>query len=525
MKRPIIIVASLCLSGAVVAGVLSGKDVEPGLLEKLRTKYAAERAPSADHAAFEALKRKFTSPRQVTEACISCHNKRHLEVMRSSHWNWEREEYVEGRGVVYLGKKNAINNFCISAGGNEKSCAKCHIGYGLDAKGEGYADPKNVDCLICHDNSETYAKAPDQAGAPAAALDLNAIARSVGRPKRTNCGVCHFFGGGGNNVKHGDLEKALFEPGRELDVHMASAGLNLQCVDCHTTEKHNISGKIYSLSSMNRGRTTCEQCHTAAPHGDALLNEHTVKVACQTCHIPAYARANATKMSWDWSTAGKLKGGKPYIEDDGLGNHAYMSIKGSFVWEKNVKPDYAWFNGTASHYLAGDKIEDAAGPLALNPLRGSYADEDSKIVPVKIHRANQPYDPVNKILIKPSLFSEKKGEGAYWKDFNWEAASKAGMKTAGLPFSGKVDFIRTEMSWPVNHMVAPKEDSVKCGECHARTGGRLAGLDDFYLPGRDRSAPVESAGKWLLFLSFAGVLAHGTGRLISRRRAGNGENK
>ncbi len=53
-------------------------------------------------------------------------------------------------------------------------------------------------------------------------LDLNKIAQSVGKPKRTNCGVCHFFGGGGNNVKHGDLEMAMFEPTKEIDIHMAT---------------------------------------------------------------------------------------------------------------------------------------------------------------------------------------------------------------------------------------------------------------------------------------------------------------
>ncbi|OIO03822.1 MAG: cytochrome C [Elusimicrobia bacterium CG_4_10_14_0_2_um_filter_56_8] len=525
MKNTIIIIASLCLLFAISIGVLSNKDIEPGTLTRLKAKYSQKHVPSADHTKFTALQKKFTSPRQVTEACIGCHNKRHEEVMRSAHWNWEKEEYIEGRGVVYLGKKNAINNFCISTPGNEKSCAKCHIGYGMDSKGTEFSDRGSVDCLVCHDNSETYTKAPDKGGAPLGTLDLNLIAQSVGKPKRTNCGVCHFFGGGGNNVKHGDLEKALFEPDRDLDVHMASAGQNLQCVDCHKTEKHNISGKMYSLSSMNQNRSTCEQCHTAAPHADTVLNEHTVKVACQTCHIPAYAKANATKMYWDWSTAGKLKNGKPYAEEDSMGNHSYMSIKGSFVWKKNVKPDYIWFNGTASHYLSGDKVDDKAGPLVLNPLHGSYADENSKIIPVKIHVANQPYDPENKILIQPRLFSENKGEGAFWKDFNWVSAARAGMKAIGLPFSGKVSFIKTEMYWPLNHMVAPKESSVKCSECHIREGGRLAGLNDFYMPGRDYSRTAEFLGKWLLLLSLLGVLAHGAGRIISRRKRITGENK
>ncbi|WP_227842163.1 hypothetical protein [Vreelandella zhuhanensis] len=32
------------------------------------------------------------------------------------------------------------------------------------------------------------------------------------------------------------------------------------------------------------------------------LNEHTRALACQTCHIPTFARGGVpTKMGWDWS--------------------------------------------------------------------------------------------------------------------------------------------------------------------------------------------------------------------------------
>jgi len=438
--------------------------------------------------------------------------------MAGNHWNWEREEYVEGRGIIYLGKRNAINNFCIGTSGNEQSCAKCHIGYGMDSEGKVYTDKENIDCLICHDNSETYAKANEQGGAPVSTLDFAKIAQSVGKPKRSNCGVCHFYGGGGNNVKHGDLDMAMFEPTKELDVHMGTDGMNLVCVDCHHAEQHNISGKLYSLSSMNRDRAYCEDCHTAAPHDDDILNEHTLKVACQTCHIPIYAKANATKMYWDWSTAGKLKNGEPYTEEDSMGNHSYMSIKGTFEWEKNVKPDYVWFNGTASHYLRGDVIKDTSKALVLNQLHGSYADDESKIYPVKIHIAKQPYDPVNKILIQPKLFAEEKGEGAFWKDFDWKTASEIGMKNAGLPFSGKISFIETEMYWPVNHQVASKENVVQCNECHTRNDSRLTGLKDFYLPGRDSSSIVDTLGKWLLILTVLGIFAHAVLRIYSARK-------
>jgi len=269
---------------------------------------------------------------------------------------------------------------------------------------------------------------------------------------------------------------------------------------------------------MNRNRACCENCHTAPPHDDDILNKHTLKVACQTCHIPIYAKANATKMYWDWSTAGKLKNGEPYTEEDSMGNHAYMSIKGTFKWEKNVKPDYVWFNGTASHYLRGDVIKDTSKTLVLNQLHGSYADDESKIYPVKIHIAKQPYDPVNKILIQPKLFAEEKGEGAFWKDFDWNTASEIGMKNAGLPFSGKISFIETEMYWPVNHQVASKENVVQCNECHTRNDSRLAGLKDFYLPGRDSSSIVDTLGKWLLILTVLGIFAHSVLRIYSVRK-------
>ncbi|ROL61374.1 tetrathionate reductase family octaheme c-type cytochrome [Bacteroidetes/Chlorobi group bacterium ChocPot_Mid] len=515
MKKIVVVLALVGLIIIIAFGVLSQNEYEPTTLMKLKEKYSKKITSSVDHSKFAILQQKFTTPQQITLACISCHNQRHKEIMKSNHWNWEREEYIQGRGIVYIGKKNAINNFCIGTKGNEESCAKCHIGFGMDAKGKIYTDSSNIDCLVCHDNTETYVKAQEKGGAPVATLDFNKIAENVGKPKRTNCGVCHFYGGGGNNVKHGDLEMSMFEPTRDVDVHMGTDGMNMQCVDCHLTEKHVISGKLFSMASTCTNRNNCEQCHTNNPHDDDMLNKHTLKVACESCHIPTYAKVNATKMYWDWSQAGKLRNGEPYVEEDSMGNHAYMSIKGKFIWKKNVKPDYIWFNGTATHYLEGDKIEDTSKPLVLNKLNGSYSDDESKIVPVKIHKAKQPYDPVNRILIQPKLFAENKGEGAFWKDFNWQTASEVGMRDANLPFSGKVSFIETVMYWPINHMVSPKENAVKCSECHTRNNSRLAGLTDFYMPGRDYSKPVEVLGLLLIVASFAGVFVHGALRVIN----------
>ena len=521
MKKIVGSLGVIMLIIVVAVGTLSTKNTEESELSKLKNRFEKKEISSVDHSKFSQLQKDFKSPREVTEECITCHNKRHEEVMQSNHWNWEREEYIEGRGIVSIGKKNAMNNFCIGTQGNEKSCAKCHIGYGMN-EGFSFTDANNIDCLICHDNTETYAKAPNMGGAPLPTLDLNDIAQHVGKPQRTNCGVCHFYGGGGDNVKHGDLSSDMFYPDADMDIHMAADGMDLQCVDCHETNQHTIAGKMYSLSSMNHNRVFCDDCHSSTPHEKEILNEHTLKVACQTCHIPIYSKGKSTKMRWDWSTAGKLKNGEPYHEEDSLGNHTYLSIKGSFVWDRKLVPEYQWFNGTASHYLEGDTISDTTKPLVMNELHGSYSDSESKIIPVKVHRANQPYDPVNKILIQPKLYADKKGEGAFWKDFNWQIASEKGMDEAGLPFSGQVDFIQTEMNWPINHMVSSAENSLQCSDCHTRDNSRLADLNDFYMPGRDYSAYVDILGAWNILLAIIGIVIHGSFRIITAKKNKNG---
>lgn len=517
MRKATLILVFAALTIAVSVGAFRSRQATASPLDRLKAQYTRRHVSSVDHAALAALRQPFTSPRDVTTACLSCHTERGKEVMASSHWNWTRREYIPGRGIHTVGKKNILNNFCIGVSSNLEGCDSCHAGYGLVDSHFDFTDPRNIDCLACHDTTNTYAKS--RGGLPAASVDLRTVAQHVGRPSRNNCGTCHFFGGGGNNVKHGDLEEALFEPARDLDVHMAVDGANLQCVDCHSAENHRMLGKSYSLSSMNRNRVTCEQCHSGQPHDDDLLNEHTVKVACQTCHIPTYARANATKMRWDWSTAGRLRSGRPFEERDARGNIVYASIKGTFTWQSNVTPEYAWFNGTASHYLLGDRA-DASRPIAINTLHGDYGDPDAKIIPVKIHRATQIYDPVNRVLIQPKLFAPEEGQGAFWTDFDWRRAATEGMKSVGLPYSGTYTFARTEMTLPLNHMVAPKEQAVGCTQCHSRSGSRLASLGDFYLPGRDRHDAVDRVGQWTLGGVFGLILLHSAARGLAGRRRG-----
>jgi len=481
-----------------------------------------------DHSQFAVLQKEFKSPSEVTEACLSCHNGRGKEFLQTDHWRWLKKDSVRGRGVMELGKFNLLNNFCIGVNSNEKLCSMCHAGYGYGDRHFDFDNPKNIDCLICHDNTGTYKKskpgkiAGTGSGYPDPSVDLGNVARHIGYPHKENCGSCHFTGGGGNNVKHGDLEKALLGCSHEVDVHMDAEGKNMECTSCHKTQHHRISGQLYMVSSSNTNRVTCVQCHTDKPHESKILNDHYELVACQTCHIPVYAKVAPTKTYWDWSTAGRLKEGKPYTEWSEDKRHEYDSKHGDAVFGKELKPEYIWFNGTAGHHLIADRIDTV--PVDLNPLYGSYQDNlhpansnnISRIWPVKVMRGKQIYDTVYHTLIQPKLVGGK-GSGAYWADYDWQASARTGMEYLGLPYSGSYGFVETRSYWPLNHMVSPASEALKCVDCHSRQG-RLTNLTGFYLPGRDHHRYLDLAGVIFILLATSGALIHGILRMVSQRK-------
>lgn len=524
MKNKLIPFLAIVLIPQVFIGIAilgKPKKSDPAIIESLKHQVISSRPKKAvDHGKLVELQKDFKSPQEVTEACLSCHTERGNELLTNHHWLWERESYIEGRGVVYLGKKNLINNFCTGIGGSEGTCNKCHAGYGWEDNSFDFTDQRNMDCLICHDNTQTYEKASGGAGYPPKtgplAPNYRLITANVGKPTKYNCGYCHFYSAGGNNIKHGHLEEALLNTNRNVDVHMAKEGMNMSCTECHKTQNHVMLGRYYGTASNNYNRATCEQCHGSTPHVQSKLNEHTVKVACQTCHIPTYAKVNPTKMYWDWSTACDLKDGKPFELMDSTGKISYQSIKGTAYWERNVKPEYVWFNGEADHMLATDSITEF--PVKINTLFGDYNDSNAKIWPVKIHRGKQPFDPNYHRVLKAKLWDREPGKGGLWVDFNWEASLREGMKIAGLPWSGEWEFVETEMYLPISHMVSPKDQVLGCNDCHTRSESRLATLTDFYMPGRDRVAAIDTLGILLILGTLGGVVAHGSFRILSASR-------
>lgn len=412
-----------------------------------------EERPHTDHA--NLVQGPFETGMDVTRACLECHPDAGNEVMQTAHFTWQSEPvYVEARDeFVSTGKANTINNFCIGIQSNWEGCTRCHAGYGWDSGDyQQTATEENVDCLVCHDQSGAYVKST--AGNPAKDVDLVMVAQSVGSPTRENCGGCHFNGGGGNGVKHGDLDESLYFPSDEVDVHMGR--LDFECIDCHETEHHEISGRAISVSIDSANQVYCADCHERDLHEDERITSHIDTLACQSCHIPAGAVREPTKMEWDWSTAGQDREEDP---------HEYLKIKGSFVYEENFIPEYYWFDGTVDRYLLGDEI-DPAQSTVLNQPQGSIDDANSLIWPFKVHYARQPYDAVYNILLQPNTV----GEQGYWTTFDWDSALARGSEAAGLPYSGEYDFAPTEMYWNLTHMVAPADNAVQCTECHGETG-------------------------------------------------------
>lgn len=495
---------------------------------------------TADHSLHQILQKEFKSGPEVTKACLSCHNQAALQFHKTIHWTWMDPSTAQS---AQLGKGGlSINNFCVNLKSNEARCTSCHAGYGWKGKDFDFTDQSKVDCLVCHEQTGTYKKFPAGAGNPVSEPtvfkgngktyyppDYNKVAQSVGRPSRKNCGTCHFSGGGGDGVKHGDLDSSLFKPNKALDVHMGTDGQNFDCVRCHSTTLHNVAGRVYATPAATERKSlidddlaskiTCESCHSRSPHKNhAKANDHTDRVACQSCHIPAFARVNATKMWWDWSKAGDKKDGQNYKLKDALGKPSYDTMKGEFKWARNVQPEYFWYNGSIKHVTVKDKI-DPSRPVALNEPVGGADDPNARIFPFKVHRGKLPYDKVNKTMTIPHLFPKGKDDtAAYWKAYDWEKAIEYGMKYAGVPYSGEFDFVETSYVFPTTHMVAPRDNVVACHECHTRTKSRLSNIAGVYMPGRDKVRPLDIIG-WLAVLgALAGVVVHGLTRMFTSGR-------
>jgi octaheme c-type cytochrome (tetrathionate reductase family) len=435
---------------------------------------------ATDHGAL--IKGSFKTGEEVTKVCLGCHQKQADAFIQTTHWKWKGvPNHLKGqeKSPVEYGKANMLNAVCTSIEGGKdgvvhEQCSKCHAGYGWTRTTFNFSDTGKVDCLICHAQKGNYSKETGgnvnvQAMAKGT-MNLDLAARSVAAPTRNNCGYCHFYGGGDDSVKVPGIESTLEKKDRKFDVHMgtkASGGADLSCQTCHITKNHKIAGASSMTAHFDK-RVNCEQCHAGAkaPHQksnkSAILAKHTRSVACQTCHIPLFARSQATRMAWYWSEAGK----DSVVTEDQFDKETYVKKMGLFRWGMNEKPVYAWYNGTMEHYMKGDAINDPSKPIFMNKPAGDIRDVAAKIYPYKLFSGDLPMDSGFKYL---SIFQHYK---SFWDDFDWEKALKGGAEGSGLPYSGKYQFVKTVSYFGLSHEVAPKEEALACSDCHGR-GERL----------------------------------------------------
>ena len=420
---------------------------------------------------------KYVQTYDGTRTCLACHETQAQHVFGSIHYQWQAPApNLANAGARRIGKINSTNDFCtnpsfqwIAILTNDQGkvigngCSKCHAGLGLKpSETMTRAQLENVDCLLCHASNyrREVVKKDDGtlAWMPVARANpelMANIAQSVAKPTNLNCLSCHVGSGGGMNFKRGDLETAHLNPARDFDVHM---GGGMQCIQCHKFTDHKVEGAGTQMSGMdwpNERRPQCEACHKSAPHRNAQLNRHTSAVACATCHIPSFAKKDATDMRRDWSRSEEVKGEgrfEPLIE-----------------FARDVKPSYAWWNGSGRVALLDEPVKPGPnGKVALYRPEGSIADPKAKISPFKYHTGKLPIETATGLMLPVQV-------GATFRTGNTMASALGGAKA----FRGKeltpndVSYVEVERWMGIFHEVAPSAKALQCADCHTATGGRL----------------------------------------------------
>lgn len=406
---------------------------------------------NADHTGKNDLQGDFASAEEiVTLTCTQCHSNKARDVSASTHHAWDN-------------KNLQVNNFCTIAMPNGH-CIKCHPSF--DKKLNDYSLPLSndkIDCLICH--AQDYSRDVVDGAAVGVKPDTmtwGEIARSVGeKVTKGMCLRCHAGAGGGN--KQGDLGGSLATADANLDVHMGNC---MECVDCHQWNKHQVAGAGTQHPS-GTNRFSCSDCHSEADITANGLhsNGHYNWMACQTCHIPEFAKVDTTNTNW------------------------YYDVSG-FTLQKltNLKPVYKWWDGAST--LNFDLLADTVDPAGTTILAGP-------------NEAAKPANPSGQTAIKAYPFYEHPGANAIdatsnkimpfyrnsscgvidapnnrsWNESIWNCAIDLAATDwnnaygAGtIEYSGNLGFANTVMYLNLNHEVT-RANALTCTDCHQTAEG------------------------------------------------------
>ncbi|MDX2503700.1 MAG: multiheme c-type cytochrome [Gammaproteobacteria bacterium] len=429
------------------------------------------------------------------ETCNECHLKQAKQMHGSVHYQQTgltpNATNIEGTA----GKaENAFNTYCGSIRTSPYfTCVGCHVGNGLPPEPDETTEQlNNIDCMMCHQEdykrigappyedfevigedglpttiqipvAETFRFIPDEENMTISILEA---ARTVHPTNRKTCLRCHSGASGSDGGKRGDLSFVTVDPPLSSDIHMSSHGEDLTCSACHSAGDHRIAGRGLDLRPNDYPeQLVCSGCHTEQPHEDYdptgadSLDRHATRVACQTCHIPTFAKDISTELERDWEDL-------HYSEFSCSGRGGWVPHE---IRESNVIPSYKWYDGTSEVYVLGeipteredsdsDEDVDEDGEKMFGIPNGAVNTENARIYPMKEHRAKIAQHVDTQVMIPHSTFT-------LFTQASFDLAVLDGMAQEGL--EGEYDMVDVHTYQTINHGVEGKKSALKCRDCHA----------------------------------------------------------
>ena len=328
-------------------------------------------------------------------------------------------------GLGMLEKWCALPNFSYSQQGEEdgwydltkRDCSNCHIGAAWSPDG----DKQVPICDKCHISAT-----------PTEQDHEVTVAKCMGCHKK-------------DVSKRGDDFSAL------NDVHLAAGFL---CHDCHSNPKDadgisthqflkgtamdttepTMMGTLSCTSACHYGDEPVVS-HGTRPHDNTAtgeaLNDHAVKVACETCHTGLRPNDALARRQWNVFTSE----GKPVT-----------------TWRKQGwLPEHKWYDNTGPG-VSGDYRLPILGYTERRNAPGA------KIYPFNavsvdwfVKTKQSAYDDI--IIVPEVKAADKNGDGTVTVDEMRLVYKHATLKTEDMNFS-------------ITHSVLPAEDAFECQDCH-----------------------------------------------------------
>lgn len=337
----------------------------------------------------------------------------------------------------------------------EKWCALPNFSYYQEGGIEGWTDTSLRNCSTCHIGvpfgNEPWNPTPEESALVCAKCHTSGAWTELDHEvTNAGCMSCH----------KKDKAKRGVDFTIENDVHIAAGFL---CHDCHsiyddgTSDHQFLKGTAMDTTEPTMMGTM--DCTLACHNGEAgtefegfdphdgntnrgrTLNDHTAKVACETCHTGE--RPNTALASRQWNVL--TKSGDKIVPKTTWRNPGWL-------------PVYKWYDNTGPGASGNFDLPI----LSYTERRGA---DGAKIYPFNavtvdwfVKTKQSDYDD---IIIVPEVFdADENGDGIVTVEEMRVVYKHATLKTADMNFS-------------ISHSVMPAEDAFDCDDCHTRLGTLL----------------------------------------------------